>query len=158
MLYLGDLPKFTNFMALWNFNMGVNGKILKCAISWKQLIIEQNGRKFGTQGTTVDLCRVLFMPESLSLVWGHLVHFVKFAMLRFSKGYCCHSFHSISGKLYCKYVGHEGIQAVTVLAICQNLKILWRFEIFVNTEPYGTGNFKTLLLRQFSCDLGQTLW
>ncbi len=35
------------------------------------------------------------------------------------------------------------------LAICQNLKILWYFEIFVNTEPYGTGNFKTLLLVQF---------
>ncbi len=31
-----------------------------------------------------------------------------------------------------------------VLAICQKLKMLWHFEIFVNSEPYGAGNFKTL--------------
>ncbi len=43
------------------------------------------------------------------------------------------------------------------LAICQNLKNLWHFEIFVNTEPYGAGTYKTLLLLQFSSDLGQTL-
>ncbi len=45
------LTKITNFVALWNFNMRVNGKILKCARSWKQLIIEWNGRKCGTLGT-----------------------------------------------------------------------------------------------------------
>ena len=33
-----------------------------------------------------------------------------------------------------------------ILAICQKLKILWQFEIFVNTGQYGAGNFKTLLL------------
>ncbi len=75
--YFGDLPKFKNFVALWNFNMGVNGKILKCAISWKRLIVERNGRKFGTRGTIVDIQRVLFMADSLSLVWGHSVHFTK---------------------------------------------------------------------------------
>ena len=42
------------------------------------------------------------------------------------------------------------------LAICQKLKIVWYFEIFVNTGPYGAGNFKTLLL-QFSSDVSQTL-
>ena len=54
------------------------------------------------------------MADSLSLVWGRSVHFAKFPMLRFLKGYCSPSFHSISTKQYCKYVGHEGIQAVTL--------------------------------------------
>ena len=43
------------------------------------------------------------------------------------------------------------------LAICQKLKMLWHFEIFVNTEPYGAGNFKALLL-QFSSNVNQTSW
>ncbi len=198
---------------------------LKCEISHKRLIVERNGRKFGTRGTTVHIGRVLLMPDSLSLVWGHSVHFAKFPLLRFSKGYCSPSFHSISTKFYCKYVGHEGIQGVAVFgdvpkcvwlgvlqcicrvllmpdslslvwghsvhfakfsiplfsklysfnsfhqnltklhncvfnivyqsiiiwgwyrllhfwAICQKLKILWHFEIFLNTGPYGAGNFK----------------
>ncbi len=159
MVYIGDLPKFKNFMALWNFNMGVNGKILKCAKSWKRLIVERNGRQFGTRGTTVHISRVLLMPDSLSLVWDHSVHFTKFPLLRFSKGYCSRSFHSISTKFYCEYVGHEGIQGVTVFGDVPKLKKkLWHFEIFVNTEPYEAGNFKKLLFDQFSSDQGQTLW
>ncbi len=102
------------------------------------------------------------MPETLSLVWGHSVHFAKFPMLRFSKGYCSPSFQSISTKFYRKYVGHEGIQAVTLFwrkfaKICENLKFLWHFVIFVNTGQYGSGIFKTLLIVQFSSNLGQTL-
>ncbi len=54
------------------------------------------------------------MPNSVSMVWGHSVHFAKFEMLRFSKGYCSPSFHSISTKFYCKHVGQKRIQAVTV--------------------------------------------
>ena len=37
----------------------------------------------------------------------------KFPMLRFPKGYYSPSFHLISTKFYCKYVGHDGIQSVT---------------------------------------------
>ncbi len=42
----------------------------------------------GTQGAMycICTCRVLFMSDSLSSVWGHSVHFAKFRMLRFSKG------------------------------------------------------------------------
>ena len=43
-------------------------KILKCAIYRKRQIVEQNGQKFGTQGTKVHICRALFMPDCLSLV------------------------------------------------------------------------------------------
>ena len=101
------------------------------------------------------ICRVLLMPDSLSLVCGHLVHFAIFPVYNFQNS---PNFHPISTKLYCKYmyVGHEGISAMTFLAICQELKILWHFEIFANTGPYGAGNFKTLLL-QFLNDLSQTL-
>ena len=55
---------------------------LKCGISQKQkrLIMERNGRKFGTRGTKAHMCRVLLMPDSLSLVWGHSVHFAKFSI------------------------------------------------------------------------------
>ncbi len=65
---------------------------LKCGISQKRLIVERNERKFGTRDTTVHMCRVLLMLNSLSLVWGHSVHFAKFPMLRCSKGYCSPSF------------------------------------------------------------------
>ena len=41
--------------------------------------------KFGTRGPTVHICKVLLMPDSLSLVWGHLVHFAKFPSLQFLK-------------------------------------------------------------------------
>ena len=44
---------------------------------------------------------------SLSSVWDHLVHFEKFLMLRFSKGYRAHIFHPISTKLCGKY-GNPG--------------------------------------------------
>ncbi len=48
-------------------------------------------------------------------------------------------------------------KVLDILAICQNLKILWHFEIFVNIGPYGAGNFKMLLLLQFLSSLSQTL-
>ena len=54
---------------------------LKCGISQKRLIVERNGQKFGARGTTVHICKVLLMPNSLSLVWGHSVHFEKFPIL-----------------------------------------------------------------------------
>ncbi len=34
---------------LWKFNMGVNGKILKCAKSWTCLMVERKRWKFGTR-------------------------------------------------------------------------------------------------------------
>ena len=77
--------KIKKNVALWNFNMGVNGKIIKCAISWKRLIVDRNGRKFGTRSNTMHIYRVLLMSDSLSLVWGQSVHFAKLLMWTFSK-------------------------------------------------------------------------
>ncbi len=133
--------KLKKNVALWTFNMGVNGKILKCAISWKRLIVERNEKKWNS-GSYV-------MSDYLSSVWGHLVHFAKCAMLKIFKRLLLPQFlFSFNQNCY-KYVGHDGIDAITFLAICQNLNILWHFKIFVNTGLYGAGNFKTLLLLQF---------
>ena len=75
---------------------------LKYGISQKRVIVERNGRKFGTRGTTVHICRVLLTPESLSLVSGHSVHFAQFLIPRVSKHYSF-SFHQILTKLHTKY-------------------------------------------------------
>ena len=60
------------------------------------------------------------------------MNFAKFPMLRFAKGYCAPSFHSASTKFYCKYVVHEGIDAVSVFGV----------KIFVNMGPYGSKKSK----------------
>ncbi len=56
---------------------------LKCEICRKRRVVERNGRKLGTRGATMHICRALLMPDSLSLVWGHSVHFAKFPIPRF---------------------------------------------------------------------------
>ncbi len=61
-LTLGQVLK--NLRHFCNFNMGVNGKILKCVISWKRLIVERNGWKF-------------LWSDYLSTGWSHSVHFAK---------------------------------------------------------------------------------
>ncbi len=70
-------------------------KNLKCWISRKRMIVERNGQKFRTQGITVHVWRLLLMPDSLSLVWGHSVHFAKFPILQFLKLCSSPNFHPI---------------------------------------------------------------
>ena len=65
------------------------------------------GTKFGTRIPMYCICRVFFMSDSLISVWASFGTFAKYPMLKFSKGYCSHGFHSISTELYCKYVGHD---------------------------------------------------
>ena len=92
LLLFGNWQSFKNFVTLWNFN---NGKIIKCAISWKRLAVEQNGRKFRTRSTRKSMCRIFFGSGHLSSVWGHSLHFAKLLMLRFSKGCCSPSFYPV---------------------------------------------------------------
>ena len=89
---------------LWHFETLTQESMgnLKCGISQKRLVIERNGRKFGSRGITVHKYRVLLMPDSLSLVWGHSVHFAKFPIPQFAKHYLFNSFHQISTKLHKK--------------------------------------------------------
>ncbi len=92
---LGNQPSFKKKMwALWNFNMGVNGQILKCAISWKRLIREGKGWKFGTHTGRKCIYRVLFLSDSLSLIWGHSVRFAKFLMFKIFKSHLLPQFSS----------------------------------------------------------------
>ena len=46
--FLGIQCSFEKCVALWNFNIGDNGKVLKWAIFWKWFIIDWTGWKFGT--------------------------------------------------------------------------------------------------------------
>ncbi len=105
---------------------------------------------------SVDVCRVLLMPDSLSLVWGHSVHFAKCPILRFSKHYSFNNFHHILPKLHAKNHNQGLIWAITFLAICQKLTILWHFETLLTQHHMGLEISKTLLLLQFSSDVSQT--
>ncbi len=51
------------------------------------------GRKFGTRGTSVRIWMLLLMPDSLSLVWRHSVHFAKFPILQFLQFCSSPNFH-----------------------------------------------------------------
>ncbi len=122
-------------MALWNFNMGVNRKNVKCAIFWKRLTIGQNRWKFVTHSHMYCICRVLFVSDSFSSVWGHSVYFAKFPMLC-SKGYCSHSFHPIWYKIYGKYCNQGEIQVIIFIVICQILKTYGTLMISASQLSY----------------------
>ncbi len=88
-------------------------------LSQKRLIVERNGQNFGTRCTTVHICRILLMPDSLSLVWGHSMHFANCSSPNF------HLIHPnfIQGIII--------IQAVTFFGNLPKLQKLWHFEIFL---------------------------
>ncbi len=69
--FLGNRPSLKNVVSLWNFNIGVNGKYLKCGISRKRLIVEWNGRKFGTRGITGHLLGYFWWP--IPWVWFEVI-------------------------------------------------------------------------------------
>ncbi len=110
---------------------------LKCGISRKWLLVERNGRKFGTGCTTVHIFRVLLMPNSFSLVWGHSVHFVNFQFYNFRKTLLLSQFSSGSSKLYTSYHNHTGCHFFGNLQKnCKNYGTL----NFLNTGPYAAGS------------------
>ncbi len=75
-LFLVIGQALTLFMTLWNFNMWVKGKKLKCA--------ERKGWKFGTYGPGDSTCRLPFIPEFL-IQFGALRCNAKFPMFKFAK-------------------------------------------------------------------------
>ena len=68
------------------------------------------------------------MSNSLCSFWGHSVHFAKFAVLRFSKGYFLPQFLSNFNQTLCKVCQSVGIQAVTLFGDVSNLKNLRLFK------------------------------
>ncbi len=71
------------------------------------------------------------MPDSLSLVWGHSVHFAKFTIPRFSKRHLSNNFHRIRFKLY-ENIAYQGVmQDITLLGNWPSFTkfmALWKFE------------------------------
>ncbi len=115
---------------LWYFEIGVNGKIVKCAIYWKRLVVERNGWKFGSRGRRKVMCRVLVVSGHLSSICGHSVRYANFLILTFSKGYCSHSFHPISTKLYGKHGNQGESGGIQVFGDLPNWKKLMVVRIF----------------------------
>ena len=76
------------------------------------------------RGPTVLNCSVLLMPDSLSFVWGHSVHFAKFLILRFSTHYSFNSFCQILTKLHTKYHNQGLIWVITFLSYLPKIKNL----------------------------------
>ena len=109
-------------VALLKFNMGVNGKIVKCAVSSKQVTVERNGWNSVTCRPIYCICRILFVSGSSSSVCGHSVQFAKFPMFRFQKGYCSHSFLPISIKRYGKHDNQRGKEANYFFGSLPNFK------------------------------------
>ena len=78
--------------------------ILKCGISKKRLIVERNGQKFGTRGTTVDIyMEGTFDARFLEFGLGSFGALCKISDSMISKHYSFNSFCQISTKLHTKY-------------------------------------------------------
>ncbi len=110
-----------------------SAKIHKLKILWGE-----TDERFGTRSPRYGIWRVLYMSDSLSSVWDHSVYLQNFHMLRFSKGYCSHTFHLISTKLCCTvsvFVMTE-YRLLIFLEICQVKEKMWQF-IFVSIEHIG---------------------
>ncbi len=68
------------------------------------------GKKIWDSGPVVHIWKVLFMPDSLGLVWGHSVHFAKFPILQFLKLLSSPNFHLIHPNFiqcYTMYIYHD---------------------------------------------------
>ncbi len=113
--------------------------------------------KFGSRGTTVnmysDIWKVLWCL--IPWVWFGAIlctmqnfqfyNFLTLLLSQFSSNFI--------PKLYTRYPNHY------VFGDVSNIKnIWWHFNFFLNTGPYGDGNFKMLYLPQFSLKPIQTLW
>ena len=93
--FFSNQPSSKLFSPLWNFNMGVNGKVLKCSIYLKK------GCPYRTKHkklwlTPYEVHMLDIFISIFSRVCDHSVHFATFPRLRFSKGYCFHSVYPVS--------------------------------------------------------------
>ncbi len=113
--------------------MGVTRKILRCGISRKRLIVEPNGRKFGTRGPSVYMCGT-FHNRLLEFGLGSFDALCKISYFIIFKSLVLPQFSS--NFIQTLYHNHGAIQAITFLAICQKLKNI-AFWNFLNTWPFS---------------------
>ncbi len=95
----------------------------------------------------------LFILFTAIFLFSNIYEFVSFSLTLYPMGIknfkmlLVPHFCPISTKLN-EYASHGGIQAV-FLTFCQKIKLLWHFETFLNTGPYGVGHFKTHISSSF---------
>ena len=102
-----------------------------------------------------------FDARFLKCIQGNSLHFAKFPIPRILKHYSFNGFYQISTTLHTKYHNQGLIQAISFLAICQQLKLLWHLEIFLNTGPCGAGISKRYSSQSFllmSAKLYEDIW
>ncbi len=80
---------------------------------------------------TVHICTVLLMPDSLSLVWGHSVHFAKFPILQVLKSAPLPIFIRFIQTLYKVSYSYR---LSLFWRSAKNCKKLWHFEIFLTQD------------------------
>ena len=112
-------------------------------------------KEVGFQGTRLKHAKVSALcidsGISLSLLWGHSVHFAKFPILRFSKRY---SFHWIPSKLYENIAYHRAMQAITLL---DNRPSFTKFMALWNLSLEPMGNLMWNISKTADCRAKQIL-
>ncbi len=97
--------------------MGGNGKVLKCGISEKQLIIGLFRWEFGTWGLK-DYLHMYVTAFHAKLLEFSLGSFDAAFKETLTKSYCSLSFHANLTKYHGKYCNHRELQALALLAMC----------------------------------------
>ncbi len=101
--------------------MGVNEKVVKCAISWKRLIVERSEWKFGTHGSASCIYVRYFSCISLWFQFG----VIRCTFQKFSSDF--------NQTLWKVWLSGE-MQAIALLAICQIKKIYITLKYFVTYD------------------------
>ncbi len=128
---------------------------LKIRSILRTVIIEQKEEKFVTRRNTkvymTGTFHVGFVETTLRSFWC----IMQISDVNIFKTLLLPQFCVISAKLYCNILSMGLCWLVYVLVFYQLLKILCDFENFLNTGPYGTGNFKMPLFPQFTSHVSQ---
>ncbi len=111
---------------------------------WKMADVEGNG--LGTRGPRQSICRVLFGSGHLSSVWVIRCTLVQFSTLRFLKGYCSHSFHPISTKIYGNHGNRGKYRLLPFLVICQMLNVHVYGTLKISHLSYNASIHKAILI------------
>ena len=121
----GNRPNVKNFVSLWNFNMRVNGRSIKCVI-WKRFVVEWNGWEFGTHWTAYVTPYVGYF--SCLILWVEVGSFgtlCKISDVKISKDHFSHSFRQVSTKRHGNMVIRGEPSLLHVLEILQIKKKMW---------------------------------
>ncbi len=142
--FYGDLSKIAKIMALWNFlNTGPYAAGIfnfSHNFHWSLSKLCDNTGYHGKSECLLEYCN----EKLASSTWGNIILFY------------LQLFKTIL--VYWVFSSSRASRPLGLLfGDLPKLKILCQNEFFLNTGPYGAGNFKTPLL-QFSSDVNQTLW